>query len=128
MSDSVVDQYIAGFPPEKREALERVRRAIHAGCFGGIESLRYGMPAVRFDDGRTLYFAAWTRHLGIYPVPRFDGALEGDVSPHRRAKDTVAFGWGRPVPDELVERIARALACGTGATSDAPPPAFAVTR
>lgn len=128
MSDSVVDQYIAGFPPDRREVLERVRRAIHAGCPGGVESLSYGMPAIRFEGGHALYFAAWSRHLGIYPVPRFDGALEGDVAPHRRAKDTVAFGWGRPVPDELVERIARAVACGTEATSDAPPPAFAVTR
>ncbi len=103
-----VEEYIAGFPPDTRAVLEQVRAAIHRGVPGGEEKVRYGMPAVMLGGRYALHFAGWKKHLGLYPVPRFDGELEAEVAPHRAEKDSVTFPYGEPVPYDLIERIARA--------------------
>lgn len=105
-----VDEYIAGFAPDQRAILQRIREAIHRGVPGADEKIRYGMPAVMLDDRYAIHFAGWKKHIGLYPVPRFDEPLEAEVAPHRSEKDTVTFPWTDPVPEELIERIAAAIA------------------
>jgi uncharacterized protein YdhG (YjbR/CyaY superfamily) len=43
-------------------------------------------------------------------VPPFDEALEAEVAPHRREKDSVTFSWTDPVPEGLIERMSAAIA------------------
>ncbi|WP_330475352.1 iron chaperone [Terrabacter sp. C0L_2] len=105
-----VTAYLDGFPAEQREVLEQVRTAILRAVPGGEEKIRYGMPAVMFADRYGLHFAGWKKHVGLYPVGELDPDLEAEVARHRRTKDTVRFFYKDPVPYDLVERIARALA------------------
>jgi uncharacterized protein YdhG (YjbR/CyaY superfamily) len=105
-----VTAYLDGFPAEQREVLEQVRAAILRAVPGGEEKIRYGMPAVMFDGRYGLHFAGWKKHVGLYPVGELDPDLEAEVAPHRAAKDTVQLFYDDPVPYDLVERIARALA------------------
>jgi len=46
-----VDSYLAGFPPEQREILERVRQVIRSQVPDPVEKIRYGMPAIMLGDG-----------------------------------------------------------------------------
>ncbi|MER7758700.1 DUF1801 domain-containing protein [Streptomyces sp. NPDC097619] len=110
MDDSPeVDAYLAGFEPPVREVLERVRRAVRAGMPGGTEAVRYGMPAVMLDGRYGLHFAGWKQHVGLYPVPVFDGPLEEEVGPYRSGKDGVRLPYRPGVPYPLVTRIAEAI-------------------
>lgn len=104
-----VDDYVASFPPQVREVLERVRAAIHAGVPGGEEKVRYGMGAVMLGGRYAIHFAGWKRHVGLYPVPAFDGPLEAEVAPHRSKKDTVNFPYAKPVPYDLITRMSREI-------------------
>ena len=104
-----VDSYLAGFPPEQREILERVRQAIRSRVPDPVEKIRYGMPAIMLGGRYALHFAGWKKHLGLYPVPRLDDALEQRLVPHRTEKDTVAFPWTRPVPYDLIEDVTEAI-------------------
>lgn len=105
-----VDAYLAGFPDEVRPILQQVRAAIHAGMPGATETIRYGMPAVMIADRYGLHFAGWRKHVGLYPVPRFPEPLESAVAPYRSAKDAVNLRYARPIPLDLVTRIAAAIA------------------
>lgn len=105
-----VTAYLDGFSAEQRGVLEQVRAAILRAVPGGEEKIRYGMPAVMFADRYGLHFAGWKKHVGLYPVGELDPDLEAEVAPHRTTKDTVRFFYKDPVPYDLVERIARALA------------------
>ena len=107
---TTVDEYIAGFPEDVRERLQGVRTAIRAGLPDGEERVRYGMPAVMLDSRHAVHYAGWKKHIGIYPVPPLDGPLEDEVAPYRAAKDSLHFPHTQPVPYDLVERLARALA------------------
>ncbi len=114
-----VDAYLAGFPPSTAAALEQLRAALHDAVPGTAEGMRYDMPVVTLGDTYLVHFAGWKRHLALYPVPRFAEPLESEVSPLRSGKDTVKFMLDRPVPTELVGRIAAAIV----AVRDGPAPA-----
>jgi uncharacterized protein YdhG (YjbR/CyaY superfamily) len=107
---ATVEEYLAALPAEAREVLERVRAAVLRGMPGATETIRYGMPAAVLGDRYGLHYAAWKEHAALYPVPVFDGALEAEVAPLRSGKDAVHLRYRRPVPGDLVERIASAVA------------------
>jgi uncharacterized protein YdhG (YjbR/CyaY superfamily) len=100
-----VDDYVASFPDDVRPVLQAVREAIHAGVPDGDEKVRYGIAAVMLGGRYAIHFAGWKHHVGLYPVPRFDGPLEAEVAPFRAAKDSVNFPYSKPVPYELITRM-----------------------
>lgn len=108
MSARTVDEYLAGYDGEVRDRLERVRAAIRSVLPDAEESIRYGMPAVRYRH-EYLYYAAWKNHIGLYPVYRSDEPVEAEIIPYRDGTDTLRFPYDREQPDELIARIAAFL-------------------
>jgi uncharacterized protein YdhG (YjbR/CyaY superfamily) len=109
-SPANVNEYLANFAPERQAVLRSIREAIHRGVPDADEKIRYGMPAVILGGRYAIHFAGWKKHIGLYPVPQFDEPLESEVAPHRSDKDSVTFPWSDPVPLDLIERIAAAIA------------------
>ena len=102
-----VDDYIAGQPEALQPMLRQVRATLLAAIPGAEEKVRYGMPAVLLGGGPyAVHYAAWKKHLGIYPVPVADDALEAEIAPFRTKKDSLNFVYGQPIPYELIGRIA----------------------
>ena len=100
-----VDQYVASFPPSVQEVLEELRRTIRRAAPGCDESIRYNMPCVKLDGRYVVHFAAWKQHIGMYPIPVFDGPFEHEVAPYRSSKDTIRLPYRRSIPYDLVERL-----------------------
>ena len=100
-----VDEYLATFPDDVRSVLQGVREAIHAGVPDGDEKMRYGIAAVMLGGRYAIHFAGWKHHVGLYPVPRFDGSLEAEIAPYRAKTDSVNFPYAMPVPYELITRV-----------------------
>lgn len=117
-----VDEYLAALPDDRRATLQAVREAIHRGVASGsgatgpgatgpaVEKIRYGMPAVLLDGRYAVHFAAWKKHLGLYPVATLSDALEARVAPLRSGVDSVTIPWTTPAPLDLIEAIAAELA------------------
>lgn len=110
---SEIDAYIAAAPAPARERLEAVRAELLRSIPNGTEAFRYGMPAVMIDARHGLHYASWAKHLAIYPVYRGDESFEALVGAHRAKTDSVHFPHARPLPFEVVEAIAQALAAHT---------------
>ena len=102
---ATIDEYIAQYPVEVRSILERIRALINRAAPGGLEQIKYGMPAIAIEGRHTIYFAAWKKHVGVYPVHRAPSKLEQDLEEYRSDKDTVKFPFKKPVDWELVERL-----------------------
>jgi len=98
--------------------LQAVREAIHASVPDGEERIRYGIAAVMLGGRYAIHFAGWKHHVGLYPVPEFDGKLEAEVAPYRAAKDSVNFPYSRPVPYELISRMSAEIVRRRRAASD----------
>ncbi len=110
-----VDAYIAAFPPEVAARLQQVRAAIHAEVPDGEERMRYGIAAVMLGGRYALHFAGWKKHIGLYPVPALTESLEAELAPLRSAKDSLTLPHDRPLPVDLVGRIAAEIVRMRGA-------------
>lgn len=105
-----VDTYIASRAEAARPILVEIRNLVQAAVPGAPESIRYGMPAVALGDGYRLYFAAWKRHVGLYPIGVLDDSLEADLASYRSGRDTVRFPLNAPIPYPLIRRVVTAIA------------------
>ncbi len=102
-----VDEYVAASSDEVRELLTRVRERLRATVPDAGEAISYQMPTVTMDGTALLYYAAWRKHLGVYPVPFGDAGYEALVGPYRAAKDAVHFPYRTPFPWDVLDRIVR---------------------
>ncbi len=105
-----VDDYIAAQPPDRRDALHELRRAIVDAVPDAVEAIRYGMPAYRFPNGHPVYFAGWKRHVSLHDIPVFEPDLEAEVAPFRSGKDTLKFPTTAPIPFALISQIMTTIA------------------
>jgi uncharacterized protein YdhG (YjbR/CyaY superfamily) len=104
-----IDDYIASASPETRPILEEIRRLIQTKVPDANETISYQMPA--FKLGRTfIYFAAFKKHIGIYPPVKNDPDLIKELRPFSNEKGNLKFFLDKPIPYELIDRVAVALA------------------
>lgn len=106
---ATVEEYIAGFPPEVAERLQRIREVILAEVPLPEEKVRYGIAAVMLGGRYALHYAGWKKHIGLYPVPTLDEPLQSEIAPYRAEKDSVVFPHAQPVPYELIREMTRAI-------------------
>ena len=64
------------------------------------------MPAFR-QHGILVYFAAWKKHIGLYPPISGDKALEKAVARYAGPKGNLQFPLDEPMPLDLIERIVK---------------------
>lgn len=102
---ATIDDYISSFPESVQVILEEVRRTIRNVVPAAGETISYRIPAMTLNDKHLVYFAAWKRHISVYPVPAGDEAFERELAPYRAAKGTVKFPFGKPIPYDLIGRL-----------------------
>ncbi len=104
---NTVDEYLDGLDSDKRAALTRLRRDIHAAAPEAEECISYRMPAFRINGKILLWMGAATNHVAFYPggiVRDFADELAGyDIS-----KGTIRFSPARPLPAALVRKMVKA--------------------
>jgi uncharacterized protein YdhG (YjbR/CyaY superfamily) len=102
---SAVDDYLNAQAPQVQARLRELREAILAAVPDAEEVISYGMPTYR-RGGERIHFAAAKRHAALYgaPVELFAEELKG----LRQAKGTIRFPLDRPIPHDLVGKLATA--------------------
>lgn len=104
MSPATIDEYIAGFPPDVQEILHKVRATIRKAAPDAQEVISYRMPAFR-QHGILVYFAAFKKHIGLFPPVRGDAKLEEAISVYAGPKGNLWFPLDKPIPYALIGRI-----------------------
>jgi len=102
---ATIDEYISSFPVDVQLILEQVRRTTRNATPVGGETISYGLPTITFNGRDLVSFAAWKRHIGLYPLPAVDDAVAQELAPYRAAKSTVRFPLGQPLPHDLIARL-----------------------
>ncbi len=101
-----IDEYIAGFPPDVQAILEKIRLTIRKAAPGAEETIKYGMPTFTLK-GNLVYFAAFKKHIGFYPVPTGIEKFKKELSVYKGAKGSVQFPLDKPIPFGLISKIAK---------------------
>jgi uncharacterized protein YdhG (YjbR/CyaY superfamily) len=103
-----VDSYLEALPDLPRSIMARIRELIANAAPGAQEAVRYGMPTALLDGASIVYYAAWKKHVGLYPVYRGSDDFEERIAPWRDWKDTVRFPMATDVPFDVIELIVAA--------------------
>ncbi len=102
-----IDEYIAGFTPEVQAILERIRSTIRKAAPKAREKISYQMPAFALDRD-LIYFAAFKKHIGLYPPVKGDQKLKKEAAPYAGEKGNLRFPLDEPIPYALIGRIVKA--------------------
>ena len=102
-----IDEYIAVFPPDVREKLEQVRATVKSAAPGAEETIKYAMPTFMYK-GNLVYFAAFKKHIGFYPVPTGNEAFDKELSRYKTGKGSIQFPLDKPMPLALIKKIVKA--------------------
>ena len=101
-----IDEYIAGFPNDVQKILEKIRLTIRKAAPDAEETIKYQMPTFTLN-GNLIHFAAFKKHIGLYPVPRGSETFKDEVSKYEGAKSTVRFPLDKPIPFALISKIVK---------------------
>ena len=102
-----IDEYIATFPKEVQDVLEKIRSTIRESAPKAEEAISYGIPAFRLNGRGLVYFGAWKNHIGFYPTPSGIEAFKKELAPFKQEKGSVQFPLDKPISIGLVKKIVR---------------------
>ncbi len=99
-----IDEYIAGFPHDVQEILEKIRMTIRKAAPDAQETIKYQMPTFTLK-GNLVHFAAFKKHIGFYPVPSGIEQFKDELSGYEGGKGSIRFPLDKPIPFDLISRI-----------------------
>ncbi len=99
-----VDEYIASFSDEVQQILEHVRMTIRKAAPEAKETIAYGIPTFK-QHGTLVSFAAYQRHIGLYPASTDSEAFNAELAPYRTEKSTLRFPLDKPIPYDMIRQI-----------------------
>ena len=98
-----VDAYIAGYPPQVRAILRKIRTTIRKAAPKAEEAISYGIPAFKLH-GNLIFFAAYKSHISIHPRV---AELKTELAKYAGGKGTVQLPLDKPIPYGLIARMTK---------------------
>lgn len=98
-----IDEYINTFPADVQKILEKMRRTIQKAAPQAEETISYQIPAFKLNGSILMHFAAFKKHIGLYPpAPK---EFKKEVASYEGPKGNLKFPIDKPIPYVLVTRI-----------------------
>jgi uncharacterized protein YdhG (YjbR/CyaY superfamily) len=114
-----VDAYIAGQPAERQPLLRQVRETIRQAAPEAAEKIAWNMPTY-WQGENLIHFAAFAKHLSIYPGDLSLSPFLDRLTPYRTTKGAIHFPYDKPTDLALIEEITRYRASAVAAKKKAP--------
>ena len=100
------DAYLAAVSPDKRAALQKLRRAIKAAAPKAEECISYQLPAFRLNGKMLVAYGAAAKHCAFYPGSVLE-AIKDELKDYDTSKGTIRFPASRPLPATLVRKLVK---------------------
>lgn len=108
MAFSSHEDYFNSVPPAVQPRLLAIQEKVESLLPDATRCIGYSMPAYR-KKRIFFYFAAFKKHIGIYPPLTQDATLMQELAPFRGPKGNLSFPLNQALPLELIGRVALAL-------------------
>ncbi len=102
------DAYIAAAPEQFRGMLGQVRARLSRALPDAEEVMKYDMPGFQIEDTIISGYAAFSKQCGLYVDPGAISAHADEIASLKlkATRTGVTFSPSKPIPDELVEKLA----------------------
>ena len=101
-----MDEYIAGYPKDIQEILEKIRVIIRKAAPDAEETIKYEMPTFTLK-GNLVHFAVFKKHIGFYPPVAGPEKLKNELSAYEGPKGNLIFPLDKPIPYDLISKIVK---------------------
>jgi uncharacterized protein YdhG (YjbR/CyaY superfamily) len=101
-----IDGYLAELSAEKRNVLEKLRKAIRSAALEAEECISYGIPGFRLNGKYFVGFGAAAKHCAFYlgsTVQKY----KTELKKYDTSKGTIRFQANDPLPAALVRKLVR---------------------
>jgi uncharacterized protein YdhG (YjbR/CyaY superfamily) len=102
-----IDEYIAGFPNDVQQILEKIRATIKKATPDAEETISYQIPTFTLKGKYLVYFAAFKKHIGFYPAPIGNAEFKKELAVYGAGKGTAKFPLDQPIPFDLIRKIVK---------------------
>ena len=103
-----IDEYISQYPPETQEVLKQIRSTIKKIVPDAEETISYGIPSFTLNGTYLIYFAAYKKHIGLYPITTTPDQIEKEFASFKiSGKGTVQFPLNKPMPLNLIAKLVK---------------------
>jgi uncharacterized protein YdhG (YjbR/CyaY superfamily) len=102
---TTVEDYILSFPTEVQERLQLLRQIIKENASEAMESISYRMPAYKLNTKPLVYFAGYSKHIGLYATPTGHEQFKNELSVYKQGKGSVQLPLSQPLPVDLIAKI-----------------------
>ncbi|HWK14643.1 MAG TPA: DUF1801 domain-containing protein [Rhizobiaceae bacterium] len=102
------DAYIAAAPEQFRATLARLRGQLARALPDAEEVIKYDIPGFQIEETIVAGYAAFSKQCGLYVDPGAISAHADEIASLKlkATKTGVTFSVSRPIPDELIEKLA----------------------
>ena len=103
---STVDEYIAIAPEHAKEKLMEIRSILKKVSPEAKQRIKWGVPIM--ETHRILYsFSAYKHHMNFMPTGPTLALFRDQLSDFKMGKDTIQFEYDKPLPVDIIEKMAR---------------------
>ncbi len=102
-----IQEYLRMVSPDKRAALQALRKDIRAAAPAAEECISYGLPAFRLNGKMLVWFGAAAKHCAFYPGAVVDD-FQTELQRYSTSKGTIRFLADKPLPATLVRKLVKA--------------------
>lgn len=101
-----VDEYIEQLPEIAQSKIKELRLILRTVAPEATEGLKWGKPV--FESVTILFaYSAHKSHLSFIPTGPALKPFEKELSDFSSKKDSVQFPYNKPLPEDLIRRIAK---------------------
>jgi uncharacterized protein YdhG (YjbR/CyaY superfamily) len=99
-----IEAYFSHFSPEIQSRLLRVREIFLGEVPDADEAIKYQMPTILWH-GNLIHYAAFSRHIGVYPLPSVLIELKDEIGGYKTGKGSIQFSNDELLPEDLIRKI-----------------------
>ncbi|MCU4166087.1 iron chaperone [Carboxylicivirga caseinilyticus] len=101
-----VEEYLKATPDYAQEKLNEIRSILKSVAPNATEELKWGHPV--FFEKRILFsYSAFKNHITFMPTGPSLEPFKNELSLFKTGKDTIQFPYDKPLPKDLIVRIAQ---------------------
>ncbi len=104
--DPAIKAYIENYDVGVQKRLLLIRDIIFSLMPAAEETIKYQMPTVVYH-GNLIHYAAFTNHIGIYPLPKVIEALKEELKVYKQGKGSIQFQNNEEFPIEVIKKIVK---------------------
>ena len=100
-----IEKYIKQYSTEQQLRMNWIIDQIKSYEIDFESKISYGMPAFFYKTKPLIYFAAYTKHLGLYALPVTHEHFKFQLIDFKQGKGSVQFPWNKEFPEAIISQM-----------------------